>query len=218
MLPLWDDAQERDETKAPRRTRPRARGRADGTRGDAAPSAIVTTDDLPGPIAMRHLTSGGELVALSPTQAYRRAHGASLYGRARIVADLAPRPVPACGVTAAWVWLGGAFPDTIELLTNGHFRTLVAGRRIRARSRRVPPTQLTSVGPLTLTTPTRTACDLALYPYQEIYARGLQHVMLDLMRRYGVSVRQCMRVLDGCSYLHTARQAREVLADFTCIA
>ncbi len=38
------------------------------------------------------------------------------------------------------------------------------------------------------------------------------------MKQYDFGPQPCLDILDGCSYLHTAKQARDVLTDFACIA
>ncbi len=161
------------------------------------------------------------------------------------------------------MWHGGDFPATVDILSSSHHRTRVFGRPIRTRARRVPADQITSIGTLSLTTPERTACDLALSPIEEIRAHSWQPVIAELMKQieeirahswqpviaelmkqydfgpqpcldildgcsYLHTAKQardvdfgpqpCLDILDGCSYLHTAKQARDVLTDFACIA
>lgn len=208
-------------TAAPRQPHP-----SPGTRSRPAASAdtgrprghIVRLKDLPGPLAMHRLVLEGALVRLDDTQAYTARDAETLAGRAAVIRELLPPRIPACGRTAAWVWAGGDFPQVLDVLSRSHFRTSVAGRRIHAMARRVPPEQLTEIGDLKLTIPARTACDLALFPYDEIIRQQLHETMVSVMQQCRVDVRDCLSILDGCPHLHTARQARRVIGDFACVA
>ena len=53
---------------------------------------------------------------------------------------------------------------------------------------------------------------------EEIRAHSWQPVIAELMKQYDFGPQPCLDILDGCSYLHTAKQARDVLTDFACIA
>ncbi|PAU67766.1 hypothetical protein B1400_1540 [Bifidobacterium italicum] len=208
-------------------TTPRQRG-ADGagrghmTAGDdgsTAQTVLYTYDNLPGPFAMRSLVRSGALVALDERHAYRSADGETLYGRAAIVAAMLPNPqLVACGRAAAWVWLGGEFPSAVDVLSTTHYRAPLMGRPINVRERRVPPKQTQMVGPLTITTPERTVCDLAMCPPEDIYEQSLDGLILRLLRHFSIDVEDCLLILEGCAYLHAAQRAREVIADFACIA
>ena len=178
-------------------------------------------EHVTGPLGMHMLIDLGILIPLDDAHAYRRDDGDSLYGRAAITAAALPKRITSmtvCGATAAWVWHGGDFPTTVDILSSSHHRTRVFGRPIRTRARRVPADQITSIGTLSLTTPERTACDLALSPIEEIRAHSWQPVIAELMKQYDFGPQPCLNILDGCSYLHTAKQARDVLTDFACIA
>lgn len=182
-------------------------------------TVIYTHDNLPGPFALRTLTVSGILIALDDDHAFLRADGETLYGRAAIVASVLPnRRLVACGRTAAWVWLGGDFPSVIDALSAIHYRAPILGRPIHVRERRVPPNQTKQIGPLIVTTPERTICDLAMCTQDEIYDESLDERILQLLRQFRVDVQDCLLILEGCSYLHTAQRAREVIADFSCIA
>lgn len=197
-----------------------ARSRHVGAGGDAAAQTVLYTyDNLPGPFAMRNLVRAGALVALDERHAYRSTDGETLYGRAAIVAAMLPNPqLVACGRAAAWVWLGGEFPSAVDVLSKTHYRAPLMGRPINVRERRVPPKQTQLVGPLTVTTPERTVCDLAMCPPEDIYEQSLDELILRLLRHFTIDIEDCLLILEGCAYLHAAQRAREVIADFACIA
>lgn len=175
MLPLWDEPPtERSDPPAAPLSLP-------------GPPPIITAEHVTGPLGMHMLIDLGILIPLDDAHAYRRDDGDSLYGRAAITAAALPKRITAmtvCGATAAWVWHGGDFPATVDILSSSHHRTRVFGRPIRTRARRVPADQITSIGTLSLTTPERTACDLALSPIEEIRAHSWQPVIAELMKQW----------------------------------
>lgn len=179
---------------------------------------IIHTRDLPGGLSRAMLIRHQLLIPLDMEHAYRATDGESLYGRARIVQQVLPPCSIACGMTAAWIWLGGEFPPIIEILSHSHFRTPLLGRLIKTRSRNVPKEQLTRVDQVQLTSPERTACDLALSSSDVMYQYNLQERILELMRVYQIEPTHCLQILEGCTHMHSAKQAREVISDFTCIA
>lgn len=113
-------------------------------------------------MSMNLLGDCGAVQPLDEISAYLPQYSKSMFGRSTIMTNLVPHCTTACGATAAWVWLGGKFPDTIDVLSRSHFRTLIYGRRIRTFNRKVTPGQVSTIGGLKLTTPARTACDVIL--------------------------------------------------------
>lgn len=118
--------------------------------------------DLPGPICLNRLHSLGVVCKLDNDNAYSYHDSRTLYGRASIISTLMPSRSVACAGTAAWVWLGGMFPNTIDIIAKAHYRTARYGRKVSVFNRQAPDEHVTDVGPITVTTPTRTACDLAM--------------------------------------------------------
>lgn len=68
---------------------------------------ILFTKDLPGPLSLNRLAAFGTLHKLDDSAGYWIEHSGTLYGRAKIVAEVAPFGTVVCSMTAAWVWLGG---------------------------------------------------------------------------------------------------------------
>ncbi|MEE1295326.1 MAG: hypothetical protein UHD09_00380, partial [Bifidobacterium sp.] len=202
-----------DDALAPSATDHTGATDTDGTATDTATAraALVRRDELPGPLAMHRLVEMGAIVRLDDRLAYRAPEGETRTGRARVVLELLRRPVPACGRTAAWVWLGGRFPDFIDVLGSRHFRSAIAGRHVHSWSRQVDDAHRGRVGELELTTPARTACDLALVDPDAPDAAAVRDLMDRLMAECGVRAEECLAILDTCSYLHTAPHARRVL-------
>ena len=106
--------------------------------------------------------SSGALCKLDSVNAYSCHDSDTLYGRACIIATLLPSRSVACSRTAAWVWLGGTFPESIDIIAKAHYRALRYGRKINVFNRLAPNEHTIKVGPIIVTTPVRTACDLAL--------------------------------------------------------
>lgn len=84
---------------------------------------LLGNDDLPGPMCLNLLASSGALCKLDSANAYSSHDSDTLYGRACIIATLLPSRSVACARTAAWVWLGGTFPDSIDIIAKAHFRS-----------------------------------------------------------------------------------------------
>ena len=89
---------------------------------------LLTHKDLPGPLSMARLTHFGTLHSLDQTNAYSAEHADTLYGRAMIALKLIPFGTIACALTAAWVWLGGTFPRTVDVISSSHYRADSHGR------------------------------------------------------------------------------------------
>ena len=102
------------------------------------PPPLLGNDDLPGPMCLNLLASSGALCKLDSVNAYSRHDSDTLYGRACIIATLLPSRSVACSRTAAWVWLGGTFPESIDIIAKAHYRALRYGRKINVFNRLAP--------------------------------------------------------------------------------
>ena len=110
---------------------------------------ILFTKDLPGPLSLNRLAAFGTLHKLDDSAGYWIEHSGTLYGRAKIVAEVAPFGTVVCSMTAAWVWLGGPdFPSTIDVISTSHFRSASVSRRIRVFKRLTLPEQVIKLGGL----------------------------------------------------------------------
>ncbi|WP_425331216.1 hypothetical protein [Bifidobacterium dentium] len=173
--------------------------------GPLAP--LLRDGDLPGPMNLNRLADFGTLCKLDSANAYTLQDSTTLYGRATIVATVMPRNAVACGFTAAWLWLGGLFPETIDILSSSHFRTLRHGRKVRVFNRKAPPDHVIQVGPVRTTTPVRTACDLALIATDE--TKDVMHeVICMLMQEYRFRPDDCLQALQQSRHIRNASQAR----------
>ncbi|MBT1181343.1 hypothetical protein JS531_05025 [Bifidobacterium sp. CP2] len=189
-------------------SRPAPRIAADATAMQPLVPPILREGDLPGPLSLIRLSSLGTVHPLDGRSGYWSDHADTLYGRAMIVLKVIPFATSACALTALWVWMGGAFPDTLDVLSHSHFRTRPHGRRIRAFTRKVTDRHLTHIGALRLTTPARTACDVASMFHDRPDAHVLAAHVADCMDAYDFSPDDCTAMLDENPCMSTTRRAR----------
>ncbi|KAB7789823.1 sugar phosphate isomerase family [Bifidobacterium leontopitheci] len=178
---------------------------------NASAAPTFTHRELPGPLSIARLSDFGTVHSLDQANAYSAEHADTLYGRGQIAQGMVPRSTIACALTAAWVWLGGLFPRTIDVLSNSHFRSTVHGRRIRAFSRKVDPDHVMRVGGLRVTTPLRTACDVSLLVEDEESRQEATEVLCALAEEYGITPRQCLAMLDENRHWPNTQQGRRLL-------
>lgn len=169
---------------------------------------ILYTKDLPGPLSLNRLSMFGTLRKLDETAGYWSDHGDTLYGRATVVASVTPYSTVACSATAAWVWLGGAFPRTLDVISKSHFRSISVGRRIRVFKRRTADDQVMRIANLSLTTPQRTACDLLMMPEDLPDPLETQETIGALMSIYRFNPADCLNIVRQHRYHKFAARAR----------
>lgn len=184
---------------------------ADAVAPNTSAAPTFTHRELPGPLSMARLSDFGTVHSLDYANAYSAEHADTLYGRGQIVMRMVPNNTIACAMTAAWVWLGGLFPRTIDVLSNSHFRSTVHGRRIRTFSRKVEPNHVMKVGGLRVTTPLRTACDVSLLIEDEDSKQEATEVLCALAEEYRISPRQCLDMLDENRHWPNTQLSRNVL-------
>ena len=171
---------------------------------------LLGNDDLPGPMCLNLMASSGALCKLDSANAYSSHDSATLYGRACIIATLLPSRSVACARTAAWVWLGGTFPDSIDIIAKAHYRTLRYGRKINVFNRVAPSEHTIKVGPITVTTPVRTACDLALNCVPETESK-VSEIICMLMQEFHFRSNDCMQIMEDAKHIRNAPQARNYI-------
>lgn len=114
---------------------------------------LLHSHELPGPMSLNRLSRGGTVCSLDGHSGYWSEHGDTLYGRALIVHNIIPSATVACMRTALWVWMGGLFPETVDVLSGSHYRTMRHGRPIRVFARRVDHDHVQTLGDLNITSP-----------------------------------------------------------------
>ncbi len=177
-----------------------------GTDMDSSPP-LLGGADLPGPLCLNALHSMGALCKLDNENAYTYHDSRTLYGRASIIATLLPSRSVACAGTAAWVWLGGLFPETIDIIAKAHCRALRYGRKISVFNRKAPDSHVIAVGPITVTTPPRTACDLAMNCTPETLPSAMELVCM-LMQEFRFRPEDCLQIMREATHIRNAPWAR----------
>ncbi|MBT1173110.1 hypothetical protein JS528_07050 [Bifidobacterium sp. MA2] len=172
---------------------------------------ILVDRDLPGPLSLKRLSLMGSISTLDVRSGYWTEHADTLYGRAMIMCRIIPFATAACAFTALWVWMGGDFPDTVDVLSRSHYRTAQHGRRVRVFSRKVSRRDLARIGSLSVTRPARTVCDIASLAGERPDLAVVP--IADLMEAYEFTPGDCMTILDENPCMATAPQARAFLRD-----
>ena len=117
-----------------------------------------------------------------------------------IIATLLPSRSVACSRTAAWVWLGGTFPESIDIIAKAHYRALRYGRKINVFNRLAPNEHTIKVGPIIVTTPVRTACDLALNCTPESESL-VSEIICMLMQEFHFRSNDCMQIMQETKHI-----------------
>ncbi len=177
-------------------------------------TSMLQGRDLPGRLSKDMLLDSGVLHAVNEHYAYLTAFSDSLYGRANILSDVMPQTAIACMTTAAWVWCGGVFPTSFDVVSTSHFRKFMMNRPVRTYARHIEPGHIQRIGELQLTSPPRTACDLALLPAHMLFEDGWDAIVHKLMGDYGVTVDECAALLAERRFPPQAKQARQAYQFF----
>jgi hypothetical protein len=168
--------------------------------------ATVHRDDV-GAAAWYALQRDGVVRALSGDVAIRADLAESPELRAAALERLVPRRAVVGRRTAAWVHLGGAPPERVELVFEpGRRRTDPDPLRLAVEAH-VGPDEVMRLGPVRVTTVHRTGLDLARFlPSDE--ALPLLRQLADV----GFEPRRALTELDGLGGRRGVRQARDTLA------
>ena len=159
--------------------------------------SLIQTEDLPGPLSLSLLVKEGIVTCLDQSCCYLNEQAKGLYGRASIVTPMVPYGAAACGGLALWIWINGQFPDTLDIISNSHFRTPVHGRPLRPHQRQLDARYLMKLGKLWVTSPLWTACDLACDSSGRCNGEEITAVLHELMERYQVSCGSCEELLSS---------------------
>ncbi|WEV67327.1 hypothetical protein OZX72_08865 [Bifidobacterium sp. ESL0769] len=170
---------------------------------------LMSNRDLPGPLSMNRLDDFGAVHRLDDINAYLAEYSDTLFGRGIIMTKVVPRPSIACGRTALWVWMGGTFPDAIDIISASHFRSMTYGRPIKTYDRIVPEGQMSSIAGLKVTSPTRTACDIALTSPATIPDKRRAELTCAIVQEYHIDPAECLEILDKNHFWPNVPQARQ---------
>ncbi|WEV73930.1 hypothetical protein OZX74_08650 [Bifidobacterium sp. ESL0798] len=169
---------------------------------------LMSNRDLPGPLSMNRLDDFGALHRLDDISAYLAEYSDTLFGRGIIMTKVVPSHAIACGRSALWVWMGDGFPDVIDIISGSHFRSMAYGRPIKTYDRCVPEGHMSTIAGLKVTSPTRTACDIALMSGATIPGKRRSELICAIMREYHISPAACLTILEKNHFWPNVPQAR----------
>ena len=179
-----------------------------GSQESFHPPMLVRVEDLPGPLSLHQLSGMGMVRPLDMHHAYYSRYAGTVPGRAHMVRRFIPSRTIACTLTASWIWIGGTFPSTIDVVSASHFRTTMFGRKIRVFNRQTPQEQYSMVEGMRVTTPLRTICDVALLADDEWDMVDAPLLIGSIMQSYDLSVRDCLDILRVNRFWQHAPRAR----------
>lgn len=156
---------------------------------------IIYLADFPGLLCFGKLQHINMVVMLDQTAAYLSSQASTLYGRAGIVKYLIPYKTIAASSLAYWVWWGGRLPDEIPVISTSHYRTIVFDRRIISLNRNLESEDIHRLGDIKLTSPLRTACDIACLPRDAFNKYIGTENYCDFLRGYDISAKNCQSIL-----------------------
>ena len=159
-------------------------------------SPIIRVRDLPGPMAMQMMIDLGMLCRLSSGAAFQPGMALTPEQRAGIAGAVMPNHTIACLELAAWIWLGGEFPTTLDVITPARFNAFGLDGAFTAHDWRIRCKETREISDMRTTTPLRTICDLACCDAEDsIAADEAQRIVIieRLMREFRIRPTQCLR-------------------------
>lgn len=160
-------------------------------------STLLRVSDLPGQLCLGHLKMAGIVEMLDSTAGFLRQAATSLYGRAAIYNEILPYKCVLSGLSALWVWVGGRFPHDITINTTSHVRSSIYGHAFTTVRRRLASEEINKVGELRVTSPLRTACDIASMPRTQFDDTVGLPVFVHLLEQYKITHIHCRKAIEA---------------------
>lgn len=176
---------------------------------------VVRAEDLPGPTAMAWLAREGRVRVIDSSTAVSSLLPDSMVRRAQAASYLVPRRCTACGLLALWIWEGGAFPRRLEVIATLKPKSPLP-HDVSVRLRRLAPGESMAVAGLRVTSPLRTAVDVACLPddFFDVHVGAGRFVLF--LHHQGLTLQECQKRLgENCravGYM-TGRRRLEKLAE-----
>lgn len=171
--------------------------------------ALMDTTHLPGPLCVNKLSKYGAINQLTSQSGYSFQHANSVIGRSEIIMKILHNKGTICLFTAAWIWIGGDFPENIDIIAYSNYRRKTHDRSIRMFHRKISAKECNTVGKLHITTPIRTVCDIAFTPsespQEELFRQQTVHI---LMEQYGIRFYDCLHIFQENPYFPGASMAK----------
>ncbi|OTA26677.1 hypothetical protein B9G54_03615 [Alloscardovia macacae] len=158
-------------------------------------SPLVRACDFPGPMCLTHLALAHILTPLGEGTYYLSRFNDTIELRARVVREIIPFGSIASGMLAAWIWLGGAFPDHIDIARDNHYRSILFGRDVRVTTRQIHSSFLVDFSHFLTTTPLRTVCDLACSEDTRASPARISAVISQLIMEFRITEHECLELL-----------------------
>lgn len=179
---------------------------------------IVPLDVLGGRMYAERLKAEGVMSIISSKTGFMRRQAADTRGRALIAKEMLPYGVCACRWIAAWIWTGENFPRNVDIISDRHFRAKTHGKTILTHNQNIASADLTSVAGLKVTTPLRTACDIACLDETENAGANVRKTVKNLMNRYKISCSDCFDRLWTQPAIAGRTKAAALLSGSCCTA
>lgn len=156
---------------------------------------LIKIADLPGRLCVERLVCAGVLSKLDSSTYYPTHFNNSIVLRAQIVQNVIPYGSIASGWIAAWVWLGGNFPGSIDVTSSTHYHSILFGRNVRSTSRKLHSSSIVQFPHVLVTTPLRTMCDIARSDVRNVDIHTIERTLHQLACEYDITEHACIELM-----------------------
>lgn len=160
--------------------------------------AVYQPDELPGGMSHIVLHHAGAVNASAHKTLYRSCDGLSPWRRAELVRPLLPYGITVCLWLAAWIWVGGEFPEALDVVAPTRYMSDAYHRALRLHNRTVNGRDLVILRRLRVSSPLRTACDIACLDDANVESHATQRATVaTLMRECALAPQTCIYALQN---------------------
>ncbi|MFD0704650.1 hypothetical protein ACFQY8_02655 [Alloscardovia venturai] len=201
-----NDAVTHNQTKMSAHVYQRRSNRADRISSELIQHPLRHKEDFPGQLCLARLEKAHIISNLDKSTFYPMRFNDTSSTRAHVARDIVPFGAIASAWLAAWIWLGGQFPTSIDITSTNHYHNILFGRNVRSTSRQIHSSCLAQFPHLLVTSPQRTACDIACSDIRRANPIIIEHTIHRLALSYAFAEHDCMEIMR-----HNTRQPR-----YTC--
>lgn len=160
------------------------------------PAKLYEREELPGTMSQFTLHQAGTVNPSQHVALFREQDCLTPLDRADIVRPMLPYGATVCLWLAAWIWIGGEFPATLDVVTPTHYQSDAYNRALRMHCRRVENRDVAILHRLHVATPVCTACDIACLDVADDEAACKQHATVaTLMNECAITPQACIHAL-----------------------
>ncbi len=156
---------------------------------------VLRADNLPGPTALAWLQRQGRARLIDNRTAVSQPLAGCAVLRARTAAQLLPRRCVACGLLAFWIWEGGPFPARLTAICATRPKT-APPHDVDLVQRQLGPGDVLEIRGLQVTSPLRTAVDLACLPGDIFDVRVGAGRFVTFLRHHNLDLVDCLARLE----------------------